>query len=80
MMQKFLVQMKQSNTLSKIKRPVLVIHGDKDPIVLLRHGQAVADAIPNARFVIIPNMGHVFFNHALEKRIAQLVVDHLKRP
>jgi pimeloyl-ACP methyl ester carboxylesterase len=78
MMQEFLAQMKQSNTLSKINRPVLVIHGDKDPIVLLRHGQAVADAIPNSRFVVIYGMGHVFFNHDLEKRIAQLVVDHLK--
>ena len=77
-MQEFLAQMKQSNTLSKINRPTLVIHGDKDPIVLLRHGQAVADAIPNSRFVVIHGMGHVFFNHDLEKRIAQLVVDHLK--
>lgn len=78
MMQAFLAQMKQSNTLSKITQPTLVIHGDKDPIVLLRHGKAVADAIPNSRFVVIHGMGHVFFNHDLEKRIAQLVVDHLK--
>lgn len=78
MMQEFLAQMKQSNTLSKINRPTLVIHGDKDPIVLLRHGKAVADAIPNAQFVVIHSMGHVFFNRDLEKRIAQLTVGHLK--
>lgn len=77
MMQEFLAQMKQSTTLSKINHPTLVIHGDKDSIVLLRHGKAVADAIPNARFVVIPGMGHVFFNRGLEKRIVQLVADHL---
>ncbi len=71
--------MKQSNTLQKINRPTLVIHGDKDPIVLLRHGKAVADAIPNAKFVTIKGMGHVFFNRALEEQIAKLVADHLKK-
>lgn len=79
MMQEFLAQIKLSHTLSKIKCPTLVIHGDKDPIVLLRHGKAVADAIPNAQFVVIKGMGHVFFNRDLEKRIAQLIVDHLSR-
>ena len=59
MMQEFLAQMKQTNTLQKINCPTLVIHGDKDPIVLLRHGKAVADAIPNSKFVVIKGMGHV---------------------
>ena len=79
MMQEFLAQMKQSSTLQKINRPTLVIHGDKDPIVLLRHGKAVADAIPNAKFVTIKGMGHVFFNRSLEEQIAKLVADHLKK-
>ena len=79
MMQGFLAQMKQSSTLQKINRPTLVIHGDKDPIVLLRHGKAVADAIPNAKFVTIKGMGHVFFNRSLEEQIAKLVADHLKK-
>ena len=79
MMQGFLAQMKQSSTLQKINRPTLVIHGDKDPIVLLRHGKAVADAIPNAKFVTIKGMGHVFFNRALEEQIAKLVAEHLKK-
>jgi len=79
MMQEFLSQMKQSNTLQKINRPTLVIHGDKDPIVLLRHGKAVADAVSNAKFIMISGMGHVFFNQDLEEKIAKLVVDHLKK-
>lgn len=78
MMQEFLFQMNQSNTLQKITRPTLVIHGNKDPVVLLRHGKAVADAIPNSKFVMIKGMGHVFFNRALEEKIAKLVVEHLK--
>jgi len=79
MMQEFLAQMKQSDTMAKIDRPTLVIHGDKDPIVLLRHGQAVADAIPNSKFETIKGMGHVFFNHDLEQRIAKLIIDWFKK-
>ena len=79
MMQEFLSQMKQLNVLQKINCPSLVIHGDKDPVVLLRHGKAVADAIPKAQFIMINGMGHTFFNRDLEAKIAKLVVDHLKK-
>jgi pimeloyl-ACP methyl ester carboxylesterase len=79
MMQDFLSKMKKTKTLSKIDKPVLVVHGDKDPVVLPRHGKAVADTIPQAKFVMIKGMGHTFFNRALEEKIAKLVIDHLKQ-
>jgi len=77
-MQEFLNHMKKLDVLEKITCSTLIIHGDKDPIVLLRHGKAVADAILNSKFVIIKGMGHVFFNRKLEKKIAKLVVEHMK--
>ncbi len=79
MMQKFLSQMKRLNILQKIERPTLVIHGDKDPVVLPRHGKAVADAIPKSKLVMIKGVGHSFFNQALEEKIAKLVVDHIRK-
>jgi pimeloyl-ACP methyl ester carboxylesterase len=78
MMQMFLSQMKREKILQKIEKPTLVIHGDKDPVVLPRHGKAVADAIPKSKLVMIKGMGHSFFNRALEEKIAKLVVKHLK--
>jgi pimeloyl-ACP methyl ester carboxylesterase len=77
MMKDFLLHMKPLGVLQKIVSPTLIIHGDKDPVVLLRHGKAVADAIANSKFITIDGMGHVFFNRDLEAKIAQLVIEYL---
>ncbi len=42
----------------RISAPALVIHGQNDPFFPLPHGQALADAIPQARLLVIPGMGH----------------------
>jgi pimeloyl-ACP methyl ester carboxylesterase len=78
MLSAFLATMKPLGILQKINQPTLVIHGNKDTIIPLRLGQAVAAAIPNSKFVMIPGMGHSFFNRVLEEKIAQLVVEHIK--
>jgi pimeloyl-ACP methyl ester carboxylesterase len=39
--------------------PVLVIWGEADRMVPVEHGQAYAKAIPGARFVLIPEAGHL---------------------
>jgi pimeloyl-ACP methyl ester carboxylesterase len=44
--------------LSRIQAPTLVITGEADPLQPIRAGQATADAIPGARFVTYPGMGH----------------------
>ena len=44
--------------LGKLQIPVMVIHGDRDPIVPLESGKEVADAIPGAQLSIISGMGH----------------------
>lgn len=38
--------------------PTLVIHGEDDPLVQVDGGLATADAVPGARLVVIPGMGH----------------------
>lgn len=42
----------------KIRAPTIVIHGDRDPLVRLACGKAVARAIHGSRLHIIPGMGH----------------------
>jgi pimeloyl-ACP methyl ester carboxylesterase len=44
--------------LGAIQVPVLVIHGDDDPILPLDHGQALADSVQGAQLLIMPGVGH----------------------
>ena len=39
--------------------PTLVVNGDLDAIAPPADGQAVARTIPGARFIVVPNVGHV---------------------
>jgi pimeloyl-ACP methyl ester carboxylesterase len=38
--------------------PTLVVHGDVDPVHPLLHGQALAEAIPGATLLVLPDTGH----------------------
>lgn len=44
--------------LATISVPTLVIHGEDDPLIGLRAGEATAAAIPGARLVTFSGMGH----------------------
>lgn len=44
--------------LAGLRIPALVLHGEADPLVPLAGGQATAEAIPGARLVTYPGMGH----------------------
>lgn len=44
--------------LAEIQTPVLVIHGTEDAVLPLARGRAMADNIPNVRFVPIERAGH----------------------
>jgi pimeloyl-ACP methyl ester carboxylesterase len=44
--------------LGEIAVPTLVIHGDDDPFMPLAHGEALADAIPGARLLVLEGTGH----------------------
>lgn len=44
--------------LATIRVPALVIHGEADPLILVKAGRATANAIPGARLVTYPGMGH----------------------
>lgn len=44
--------------LATLRMPGLVVHGEKDPLVPPGNAQQTASAIPNARLMMVPNMGH----------------------
>lgn len=47
-----------SDQIGRIGVPTLVIHGDSDRAIELPRANAMADAIPNARTIIVPGAGH----------------------
>ncbi len=48
----------RTRRLAAIRAPTLVVHGDADRLLPLAAGRAVAEAIPGARLLVIPGMGH----------------------
>jgi pimeloyl-ACP methyl ester carboxylesterase len=60
----------RTRALRTITAPTLVIHGDADPLIALSGGKATAKAIPGARLMVVPGMGH-----GLPERLWPLLVD-----
>ena len=60
----------RTRALRTITAPTLVIHGDSDPLIPCSGGRATARAIPGARFMLVPGMGH-----GLPERLWPLLVD-----
>jgi pimeloyl-ACP methyl ester carboxylesterase len=48
----------RTEALRRLRVPTTVFHGRDDPLVPFRGGRATADAIPDARLIAIPGMGH----------------------
>ncbi|MGO9781287.1 MAG: alpha/beta fold hydrolase [Streptosporangiaceae bacterium] len=46
------------NALASLRIPALVLHGEQDSVIRPRGGRATAGAIPGARLVTYPGMGH----------------------
>ncbi len=44
--------------LEAIEAPTLVVHGEREPIFSLKADEATAAAIPGARLVVLPGVGH----------------------
>jgi pimeloyl-ACP methyl ester carboxylesterase len=48
----------RTQALGQISAPTVVIHGADDPLITVSGGEATARAIPGAKLVVIPGMGH----------------------
>ena len=72
-----MVQKDRTAELGKLKVPSLIIHGDEDPLIPLAGGKATAEAIPDAKFMIVKGMGHVLPNlNAYWSHIKNAIVNH----
>jgi pimeloyl-ACP methyl ester carboxylesterase len=60
----------RTQSLSKVERPTLVIHGAADPLVPVECGKATSEAIPGSKLLIIEGMGH-----SIPVEVAPKVID-----
>lgn len=51
-------QTDRTRELQHLRVPTLVIHGTDDPLINISGGEATARAIPEAKFLTVPGMGH----------------------
>lgn len=56
--------------------PVLIVHGKRDRLVPFENGVTLSQAIPRARFEVLENGGHNFWQHD-PQRSAEVVLDFL---
>ncbi len=61
--------------LAHVTAPTVVIHGDADPLIPLDGGEATARAIPGARLIVIPDMGHEIPPLAQHEVVAAIVAN-----
>ena len=59
--------------LSSITAPTSIVHGDRDPVFPLDHGEALAAAIPGAVLHVVPGMGHAWTSPGLPEQVADLI-------
>jgi pimeloyl-ACP methyl ester carboxylesterase len=48
----------RAEQLGALEVPTLVVHGEADPLVPVENGRRTAEAIPGARLLLLPTMGH----------------------
>jgi pimeloyl-ACP methyl ester carboxylesterase len=63
----------RSPALRALRLPALVLHGQADRLIRPEGGRATAAAIPNARLVLLPGMGH-----DLPKALWPNIIEHIK--
>jgi len=58
---------------SEIAAPTLVMHGSDDPYFPPEHGEALAEAIPNARFLELEGVGHELPRHSWDVAVPAIL-------
>jgi pimeloyl-ACP methyl ester carboxylesterase len=63
---------------ASIAAPTLVMHGTADPLFPLPHGEALADEIPGARLVTLPDAGHLLIPADWDA-VTRAILEHTAR-
>ncbi|HEX5380573.1 MAG TPA: alpha/beta hydrolase [Phenylobacterium sp.] len=61
-----------AQTFQAIKAPTLVMHGEADTVIPVEAGRALAAAIPGARLIVYPGVGHVPMEQIPDRSAADL--------
>ena len=69
--------MDRPSLVKSISVPALVVHGENDGLVPPDRGQETAELIPNAKFKLVPGMGHDT-PPKLGKPLAKIVLEHIQ--
>jgi pimeloyl-ACP methyl ester carboxylesterase len=62
----------------RIEVPALIIWGDSDRVVSIRHGERLAAAIPESRLVVVPQAGHLVQEEKADA-VNELLLEFLPR-
>jgi pimeloyl-ACP methyl ester carboxylesterase len=68
----------RTDGLKGVKAPTVVIHGEADTLVTPSGGKATAEAIPGAKLVMVPNMGHNLPEQAVPT-VVDAIVENAQR-
>lgn len=66
-------------TVSNLAAPLLVVHGDQDPLYPPEHGRALASAVPDSRLAVIEGMGHGVSQPQAWPKLVSEILDHTAR-
>ncbi|WP_321374431.1 alpha/beta hydrolase [uncultured Draconibacterium sp.] len=64
----------RTEALKAVKIPALVMHGEEDYAMDKYGGIQTAEAIENAKLVLIPQMGHMPFNYEIRERFENEII------
>lgn len=63
---RYLLDMDLLDETCNINCPVLVVAGDKDPVIPFRHQERYASLLPDSKLVVLSGVGHVAFGEDAE--------------
>ncbi|GLZ28303.1 hypothetical protein Lesp02_04930 [Lentzea sp. NBRC 105346] len=69
----FLIDFGEPPDLTEIYKPVLVVHGDSDPVFPLDHGYALIDALPLAALLVLEHTGHELPRYTWDRFVPALL-------
>jgi pimeloyl-ACP methyl ester carboxylesterase len=69
----------RTEELKNVKIPTLVMHGEEDYAVDKYGGIQTAKSIENTELILIPQMGHIPFNHEILKRFENEIIRFINK-
>jgi pimeloyl-ACP methyl ester carboxylesterase len=67
----------RSALLADLRVPTLVVHGERDPIFPIEHGERLAQLIPSAKALFLPDVGHVLLYPPMPA-VTKAIVEHFQ--